>query len=904
MDKLNKTKKKFKFRLSFIDSTEQNIPCGNITYFVAAFIPLLIFVALYYAKNIFPFGTSCYLRSDMYHQYAPFFSELWHKIRNGEALTYSWDIGMGTNFLSLYAYYLASPANWFIVLFPQKYMIEIMNVLIILKLSASSVTFCYYLSKHFNTKNFTLSLFSIFYALSGYVAAYSWNIMWLDCILLLPLIMLGLERLVKENKCFLYCISLGLCIFTNYYISIMVCISVVIYFIVLIIAYDGPKKPVIYLKKCLNFGIFSLLAGGLACCLLLPEIYTFSLSASSKINFPKNFTVYFSMMELLVRHLMNIPIHLGLDHYPNIYSGVAVFILIPLYVMDRKINSREKIGKCVILLIFLLSMNINQFNFIWHGLRFPNSLPCRQGFIYTFFLISMSFEAFSHLKNFNKKQFTGAVWIALALIFVAEQMFRTSETYKNTVFYIGGAFILVYALLLHLHRTIKPKVPIVLFAAFAVTIIELTVNMDETGIGTTSRNSYLLDYDAVKTVTSQIKENDDSFYRMDKIYGARSKNDGAWHNYHSISTFSSTANAGMTTLFDSLGIVSSTNSYGYNGSTMVTNALFSVKYLITNKHLTDSSLRSYLTGYDGEFIYQNTKTLPIGYMVPSDFEDNWSPNTVLTAIDNQNSMIYNMTGIKQIFKQIREYNSETDVTFTSSMNGHLYLIASDSRVKSLSLSIGDRAEIYSDLDNGRAIVDAGYVTTDDIINVSAENPMQLKAYILDEALFNQAIDKLNHDSINIDSWSDTKITGTVNASYDGTFLLSIPYDAGWTVYVDGKKTATHAVEDALLGFNLSAGEHTIKLVYTPVNFVAGCIITFVSIIILISLYLFKKFIKCGKISIDNFPLFVRELICEEDITFKKPEKLILTQNEIEQLKDEMDDFENIELYDDLIDNNN
>ena len=71
----------------------------------------------------------------MYHQYAPFFSELWYKIRNAESLTYSWDIGMGTNFTSLYAYYLASPANWIIVLFPQKYMIEIMNTLIILKLS-------------------------------------------------------------------------------------------------------------------------------------------------------------------------------------------------------------------------------------------------------------------------------------------------------------------------------------------------------------------------------------------------------------------------------------------------------------------------------------------------------------------------------------------------------------------------------------------------------------------------------------------------------------------------------------------------------------------------------------------------------------------------------------------------
>ena len=159
---------------------------------------------------------------------------------------------MGVNFTSLFAYYLASPINWLIALLPQKYMIEIMNMLIVMKLCASSVTFSYYISKHFHTKKCTIALFGMFYALSAYSAAYSWNIMWLDCIVLIPLIMLGLEKLVDENKCYLYCISLGLCIFTNYYISIMVCISVCLYFIVLMIAYDGDKSFGIYIKKILE----------------------------------------------------------------------------------------------------------------------------------------------------------------------------------------------------------------------------------------------------------------------------------------------------------------------------------------------------------------------------------------------------------------------------------------------------------------------------------------------------------------------------------------------------------------------------------------------------------------------------------------------------------------------------
>ena len=88
---------------------------------------------------------------------------------------------------------------------------------------------------------------------------------------MLPLVMLGLERLVNENKCLLYCISLGFCIYTNYYIAIMICISVVLYFVVLMFVYNRNRSFKIYLKKFFNFCLYSLLAGGLAACLLLPE---------------------------------------------------------------------------------------------------------------------------------------------------------------------------------------------------------------------------------------------------------------------------------------------------------------------------------------------------------------------------------------------------------------------------------------------------------------------------------------------------------------------------------------------------------------------------------------------------------------------------------------------------------
>lgn len=864
--------KKNKKHFRLFDKTESTIPSGGITYIIAFIIPLIIMLALYIAREIFPFGNNCYLRSDMYHQYAPFFSELWNKLKHGESLTYSWDIGMGTNFTALYAYYLASPSNWFIILFPQKYMIEIMNVIIVLKLCLSSLTFTYYISKHFNNRRCSIALFGIFYALSGFVAAYSWNIMWLDCLVLLPLIILGLERLVNENRCYLYCITLGLCIYTNYYISIMVCLSVVLYFIVLMAAYKGTKKPVIYAKKFLNFTIYSLLAGGLAACLLLPEFYAFTLSASNNIDFPKKLSLYFSILSMLTRHLINIPVHLGLEHYPNIYCGVAVLLLFPMYIMDKKVDLREKIGKSALILLFLTAFNLNIPNFVWHGFHFPNSLPCRQSFIYIFFLLTMCYEAFSHIKSMTTKQLGGAVWIAIGILLFIEQIFTVDETYDFKTVYISGIFILIYALLLVIHMKKDFRIPVTLFIAFSLCIIECTINMDATGLGTTSRSAYLLDYDAVKTVTSTVANDDSSFYRMDKKFGNRSNNDGAWHNYHSISTFSSTSNSAMEDFFGKLGFEHSFNAYEYSGATLITESLFSVKYAISNRILIESPLRSYYTGDDGEFIYKNSYTLPIGFMTYND-PNLWNgSDSVGSGIDNQNALIKNLTGISNVFTLT--YENATDASFEvkAVKPAHLYMIVRNTACDSVTANINNMEYTYKDLKKGNRIIDLGYATPEDTIIITGDTSMNASVYTLESSRFIEAFNILNDNSLNVSEFTDNKITGTVNASKDATLICSIPYDKGWSVYIDGKKTETTDIYGALISVDIPAGEHEVILKYTPVNLVLGCLITSLCIIILIGIYVFKKMCCMNVIQTNNWPVLIQELLDENDIILTNKKK--------------------------------
>lgn len=128
------------------------------------------------------------------------------------------------------------------------------------------------------------------------------------------------------------------------------------------------------------------------------------------------------------------------------------------------------------------------------------------------FVLTMCFEAVYNIKELSNKQIGTSLWISIGLLVLFEQLFMAEgSTYSFKIAYVSGIFILLYALLIFINNNAKLKIPLVLLLTFSVSIIECTLNMDSTGIGTTSRTSYLLDYDAVKTVTKTVADNDDSF---------------------------------------------------------------------------------------------------------------------------------------------------------------------------------------------------------------------------------------------------------------------------------------------------------------------------------------------------------------------------------------------------------
>lgn len=800
-------------------------------YMAAFLVPVLVMVIIFVQRRIFPFGEESFLRTDMYHQYAPFFSEFHHKLKEGGSLLYSWDVGMGVNFSALYAYYLASPLNWLLILCPKSLIIEFMTYSIVIKTGLAGLAMAYYLRKHCRTQDFGIAFFAIFYALSGYMAAYSWNIMWLDCIILLPIIVLGLERLVYQKKGILYGIALGASILSNYYISIMICIFMVIYFGCLEIL-KGKQRIGDFFKDCFRFALYSLLAGGLSAAVLLPEIFALQATASGKFSFPKTFSSYFSIFDMLARHIGNVQTEIGLDHWPNIYCGVAVLMFLLLYLFCREIKVKEKAVYMGMLLFFFASFSMNMLNFIWHGFHYPNSLPCRQSFIYIFLVLTMCYRAYMFLKVTPVKHTAIAFWGAAAFVLMAEKLVE-AEHFHFIVYYAAIVILAMYAGLIYMYQKGRSRT-LVLFLALGLTAAEAAVNMTVTSVTTTSRTNYLDDNKDVEALLDNL--DDDGFYRIDKVK-RKTKNDGAWMNFPTVSLFSSTANADLSKFYKKLGCESSTNAYSITGATPLVDMLFSVKYALYSEQPYEAEWMRYLEVSGETWLYENLYTLPLGFGIRTDLEDSWD-----REIDNpaevQNNLSYAM-GVSPVLEEIHGETTGTELRFTPESSGNYYVYVTNKKVEKVTASLETEKKKFSNVDRG-FLLELGYLREGIEIVLRNEEDQQVldaKIYRFSETGLKELYNSFMDAPLVLTEWSDTRLEGTVTSQEFGLLYTSIPYDKGWTVKIDGQPVNTRKLFDTFLTFDVPSGTHTITFEYTPQGLYLGGMISAVSGALLAVLWL-------------------------------------------------------------------
>ncbi|MCL2445168.1 MAG: YfhO family protein [Oscillospiraceae bacterium] len=575
-----------------------------------------LMVFMWFVHNMVPFisgdrGVRSILHMDLFHQYAPLFGELQMRLTGGGSLLYSWYSGLGGNFLGNFFNYLSSPIGIIVVLlFGHQRVPEAIAVMVLLKCVMAAMTFAYMLKKMFGLNNFSIAAFGILYAFCAWLLAYYWNVMWLDALALLPLIALGIHYCVTKGKFALYAVSLAIAMFSSFYMGFMLCIFSVLFFFVHYFAnYDVdalipekseklPKFQRLRLPRAaLAFGAGSLLAGGLAAIALLPTFFALQSSSATGATMPDNANMFFTAFDFLAQHMASLSVTYrghGMNAMPNVYSGVIALLLAPLFLLAPKIKLREKIAYSALMVFMFLSMNVNILNWLWHAGKFPNDLPHRFSFIYSFLLLLIAFRAFQHIRDISAKTLLGVGGATAAFVIIVERVgtpMLQRHTLENnaqgnfyTTIVITLAFLLVYGILLLANmkgdKRWKAGLALLLFCAVITEVSAASINQFRI---TAVRENFTSGVTEFQQVRDSILDFDDElFFRME-VTDSRTHMAPAWYGYRGISTFSSMANEYVANLQNRLGMDSNhINSYIYNPNTPVFNAMHNLRWLIEN----------------------------------------------------------------------------------------------------------------------------------------------------------------------------------------------------------------------------------------------------------------------------------------------------------------------------------
>ena len=442
---------------------------NNIYVLYTLLLSILIILVFFYINNITPFGSKDFTVIDFYHQYFPMTSELINRILNSKTLLFSFN-GSLPFIRNLYNY-LSSPFN--ILLLPFKDNLSTgFSLLIAIKAVLASTTICYYLTK--NIKNSILSIpISISYGFSSYYIAYHWNIMWLDGMIFLPLIILGLEKIIKENKSLLYIITLSISIFSNYYIGYMICIFTFIYFqFYYLLNYKFNIKD--FLTKFKNYILYSIISIGIISIVVIPIYFSLSSISATKDTFPSIFETEFNIINFILNNFsLSKPTALISENIPlpNTSSSLLIFILIPLFFINKNINKKEKILYALLLLTLFLCMHNTFINFIWHGFHFPNDLPYRQSFIYIFITIIIAYKSLINIKYINTKKLLITLTVFILLIILSKII--KFDNLQNKVLIINTILLIIYFTILIIYIKNKKYTQ---FALITIVAIETCIS--------------------------------------------------------------------------------------------------------------------------------------------------------------------------------------------------------------------------------------------------------------------------------------------------------------------------------------------------------------------------------------------------------------------------------------------
>lgn len=631
---------------------------------LSAICALVLLLVMFAVNGVAPFGDGTLVRGDAALQYVPLLSEAQRAVREGGSLLYSWADGLGGNHYATICYYLLNPFNAAALLFSSENVTDAYALVIVVSTMLTAFCAAWYLQSHFARSDTSTVLFALLYTFSGFFFAYFYNTMWLLPFALLPLVALGIEKLANGGKPWLYLVSLTLCIFSNFYLSYMICIFSVLYFFVCLFSRKINKKgedDVVLLPTLFKFGGASLAAGGLCGITLLPIINALSVAYVKSI-FEADSWLFFNPLDFLTVHLSGVlpPSMVMTEHtLPTLMLGSTALLLIPLYVFVKSIPKNERGAHIVLAILLLISFEVPTIYYIWHGFSAPAALPYRFVFLYAFLLVKMAYTVWTHLDTVRTPLFAvSGVLLAAAYIY---SFARYRHIYAAALIVGAVCTVLVFVLLLVLRKVPKSKRAVTVLV-FVITAAQLCA-CGKGAVSGVNKSAYLPLADATaaaREITDAAAGN--SVYRVElaesnnitrsdyNMNGAMLA--GSAYGYYGVSTFSSLCDTEMAFLQYDMGNYGNlSNGYAYASQTPIYNTLFGVRFVWDNADAVSGDTYYKTVGEtDGLTVYETDGYLGLVLLANADAAqwDGYSINPFIS----QTSLWQAVTGQDNVLENV------------------------------------------------------------------------------------------------------------------------------------------------------------------------------------------------------------------------------------------------------------
>ena len=727
-------------------------------------------------------------------QMIPFYKEAHKAIKAGN-IFWNWNTDLGANFIGSYSYYLlGSPFFWLTIPFPNSTVPYFMGPLLILKFACAAFTaYCYI--RRFTRTPQAARLGGLLYAFSGFSVYNIFFNMFHEAIIVFPLLLLSLELLITENRRFIFALTVALCAVTNYFFFFGMVVFTVIYFFVRL--FSGAIKVKISRFFVLVFE--AVLGLALAAFLLLPSIL--AILGNSRISevllgwnaimYGKE-QIYANIMECFFfpPDIPARPVFFpganvkwsSLGGWLPLFSMVGVFV----WFSQRKNHWLKRVLGISIFMAMVPILNsvFYAFNTAYYARWFY--MP----------ILLMCLATVSLTEDSTVKWSIGYKWVLgiTAAVTLVIGFFPQKDTENDKLIFglysqsddgmytfrfwvtcaIAILSLVILGMLLKLIKTDRKA----FYRGATVCVCIISAVYGNFFIACGRSHSYDIKEIMIdQLIEGEVDLEDDSNFRVDAYDGV--DNTSMYLGLPGINAFHSVVPGSIMSFYDYIGVERSVASRPDTDVAAI-RPLLSVKYLLNRKDgdsFLDDDNETLMPDYEyvktsgGYYIYENNNYIPYGfsydYYMSYEFCDSYSKS------DRASLML---KAVLLTDEQIKKYSYLLDNLENLELPPYYY------EEEGTSLSLTDEAMAYD-------------------------------------------CEQLRETSADLFEIDNDGFTAKVTRDKDNLVFFSVPYDDGWTAYVNGKEAEIENVNVGFMAVKVGTGESEIRFVYRTPGLVNGLLIT-------------------------------------------------------------------------------